>query len=50
MILPWFWNSDEEVHEFLHVEVAVVVAVGEPEDPARNVSARHNLKNDAQVK
>jgi hypothetical protein len=42
---PWFGNGDEEVHQFLHVEVAVVVAVGQTEDSAGHISACHDLQN-----
>lgn len=42
-VLPWFRNCDEEVHELLHVEVAVVVAVSQTEDSARHVATGYDL-------
>ena len=41
--LPGFGNCDEEVHQLVHVEVAVVVAVGQTENSARHVATRHDL-------
>ena len=42
--VPGLGDGDEEVHELLDVQVTVVVRVGQPEDPARDVSARDDLK------